>query len=353
MAVGDSVVGGQARVHDRAREDLPLRDPRPLDERAEPDDRDLRREDDAEDALDAALADARDGDRRLRHLRAPQRAGPRAGDEVAERVHQLLDRELVGVVDRRRDEAAATKGDRDADVDVVAADELVSAPDRVQLRHLAQRERNGLDHEDAVQHPLRDGAAQVLLAEPRERPAHVDRLPEVEVRDLALRPAHRGGDRPAHGGIALRGRRERGARGGARRGGAAATGGGVGAAAAGGGRGCGLLRRRLAGRGGSLDVATLDATAGARALEPLDLDPELVPELPGGRRDQQMVLGGRGPRAGARCRGARCGLLGRRAAGQAPRAQEPREPAPRLPRGSRRAGSRPAPRSRARPAPGR
>ena len=65
MAVGDSVVCGQACAHDGAREDLPLRDPGPRDERAEPDDRDLGREDDAEDALDAALTDARDGDRRL------------------------------------------------------------------------------------------------------------------------------------------------------------------------------------------------------------------------------------------------------------------------------------------------
>ena len=59
--------------------------------RPEADDRDLRREDDPEHGLDAALAEARDGDRRVGHLGAAQRAGTRTRDEVAEGVHQLVE----------------------------------------------------------------------------------------------------------------------------------------------------------------------------------------------------------------------------------------------------------------------
>ena len=72
-------------------------------------------------------------------------------------------------MDGRCDEAAAAQRDRDADVDVLAADELVALPDRVQLGHLAQRQRDGLHEQDAVEQALWNRPAQVLLGEPGDR----------------------------------------------------------------------------------------------------------------------------------------------------------------------------------------
>ena len=74
---------------------------------AEADDRDLRRIDDAEDGLDALLAETRHGDRRVRQLRAAQAAGPGTLHEVAEGAHQVAELAAVGVVQRRCDEPAA------------------------------------------------------------------------------------------------------------------------------------------------------------------------------------------------------------------------------------------------------
>ena len=72
----------------------------------------------------------------------------------------------VGVVERRRDEAAAAQEDRDPDVDALAPDDLLALPGRVQLRDLAQRERDRLDQEHAVEEPVLHRAPEVLVGEP-------------------------------------------------------------------------------------------------------------------------------------------------------------------------------------------
>ena len=113
--------------------------------------------------------------------------------------HELGERLLVGVVDGRRDQAAAAQRDRPADVDAGAWSEAVVDPEAVELRHLAQRERRRLEQQRGRQQALvgrplavERGSSQV------ERAAEIDGARQVVVRDLALRAAHRRGDRLAH-----------------------------------------------------------------------------------------------------------------------------------------------------------
>ena len=112
--------------------------------------------------------------------------------------HQLGERFLVGVVDGRGDQATAPQRNRPADVDAGAGQEAILLPEAVQLRDLAQRERGSLEEEHRGQEPLGRRPLAVRLLEPGERPAQVDCLGQVVVRDLALGARHGGGDRLAH-----------------------------------------------------------------------------------------------------------------------------------------------------------
>jgi hypothetical protein len=71
------------------------------------DDRHLRRLDDPHHRLGAALAEAGDG--RGAEFRAAQPAASRALHEIAHGRHQCRERLLIGVADRRRDQAAAAQ----------------------------------------------------------------------------------------------------------------------------------------------------------------------------------------------------------------------------------------------------
>src|SRR3990172_6008954 len=70
--------GTERRGHEGAGDDPPLHGPRALHDLAEAHNRHLRRVNDAEDGLDALLAEAGDRDRRIRQLRASEAPGPPA-----------------------------------------------------------------------------------------------------------------------------------------------------------------------------------------------------------------------------------------------------------------------------------
>ena len=59
--------------------------------------------------LDAALAEARDRDGWIGELLPTDTAGSHALDKIAHAVHQLVERQSVGIVQRRRREASAAK----------------------------------------------------------------------------------------------------------------------------------------------------------------------------------------------------------------------------------------------------
>ena len=135
--------------------------------RAEAEERDLRRIDDAEDRVGGVVAEVRHGDRRIGHLRAPQRARTRAPDDVDERCHEVGERTLVGIADRRGDEAAMAERDGDADVDrlrrVILA---VREEEAIQLREVAERERRGLEEESGEDDAALDRDMGVAVLEP-------------------------------------------------------------------------------------------------------------------------------------------------------------------------------------------
>jgi prepilin-type processing-associated H-X9-DG protein len=83
---------------DGARADHAVFRPRPLDDAAETDQRDLRRVDHTEDGLHALVAEVGDRDRGVRDLGAAQHAGPRALHEVGEFGHQQHERLGLDVV---------------------------------------------------------------------------------------------------------------------------------------------------------------------------------------------------------------------------------------------------------------
>ena len=122
------------------------------------------------------------------------------GDEVVQRGHDLVERLALDVVDGGRDEAALAGGDGEADVDGVAAFELVVVPVAVEVGRFLQSARDGFEQQHGGEESLLDGTRGVRGFEPAQRDAHVDARLEIVVRDLAIRSRHRGGDRAAHAG---------------------------------------------------------------------------------------------------------------------------------------------------------
>ena len=105
--------------------------PGPFHDLAEADECDLGRVDDAEDLLDALVAEVGDGDGRVGHLGAAQSAGSGPTDKVAQRLHELVERELVGVVDGGGDQAPAAERHGDAEVHGTGWAERALGPEAV------------------------------------------------------------------------------------------------------------------------------------------------------------------------------------------------------------------------------
>ena len=143
------------------------------------------RVDHAEHLLGALLAEVGHGDRGLAHLGAAQGAGPGPADQVAERPHQRVEREPVGIVDRRGDEATAAERRPPRRGGRRATARKLSVPEAVHDGNLARGERGRLEQQGSRQEPLGDGPRRVALRQPGKRAAEVDRGRDVVVRDLA------------------------------------------------------------------------------------------------------------------------------------------------------------------------
>ena len=123
--------------------------------------------------------------------------------------------------------------------------DLAFAPDGVELGHLAESQRHGLDQQDTVEQAVGDRPLEILLGEPRHRAVDVDGGGEVVVRDLALGARHGGADGLPEPGLAVHRRPRR--------------------------------WRRLRPRGRRpLDVLAPDRPAGAGAADSERVDAELV-----------------------------------------------------------------------------
>ena len=110
---------------------------RPSRDSSHADERDLRRVDDAVHLVDSLVSEARDGDRRIGHLRAPQMSATSSLHHVAQLAHERVEVLLVDVVDRGRDKPTAAERHRDAEVHVRRALQAIVEPEAVDLGHLA------------------------------------------------------------------------------------------------------------------------------------------------------------------------------------------------------------------------
>src|SRR6516165_10637900 len=107
MAVTAAMVGCERCRHHPPNGNFAANSPGPLDRHTKADECDLRRVDNAEYSLDAALSEIGHRDRRIGELGAAQCAAARAGNEISQLDHQLIKRKPIDIMDGRRDEAAA------------------------------------------------------------------------------------------------------------------------------------------------------------------------------------------------------------------------------------------------------
>src|SRR5215471_14313345 len=71
-----------------------------------------------------------------------QRAAARAGDKIAQPRHQLVERKLVSLADRRAYEATATERDCRADMNAAAGLKPRGSPESVKFPGLTERARD-------------------------------------------------------------------------------------------------------------------------------------------------------------------------------------------------------------------
>src|SRR5208282_982100 len=105
---------------------------------------------------------------RIGKLRATQSAPPGAANQVAERTHELRERQAVHVVDRRRNQSTLADGDGDAEMNPLARLEAAIDPEAVEIRIIAECTGNRLEEEDAVENALRRRPLRVLRLEPAQ-----------------------------------------------------------------------------------------------------------------------------------------------------------------------------------------
>ncbi len=193
-AVEDAVVAGERELHHRAHDDLAVADHGPRLERADGEDRRLRRVDHRDEALDAVHAEVGDGERAARELGRGDRAGADPLGDRARLAGDLADRLGVGVEHGRHHERVLA-GDRDADVDARVELELAVAVGAVGAREVAQRERARLDHEVVERRRGLLAGGGLELPAQLDGLLHVDLDVEHEVRRRGLGLRHPPGDR--------------------------------------------------------------------------------------------------------------------------------------------------------------
>ena len=146
------------------RDDLAVADDRALLDPVDPEDRDLGMVDERRDEEAGGFAGARDRERAAAELLRLERPGVRGLGEAPHLGVELVERERVGAVDDRNDEALL-RLDGDAEVVAVEQHELAVLDARVELRELLQRLDDGL--EDERDEALEVDAGEVALLDPR------------------------------------------------------------------------------------------------------------------------------------------------------------------------------------------
>lgn len=145
------MIGRQRDSYHGPRADGTVNDPWPRHDFAEADNRHLWWIDDSVKRFDPAFPKARDRDRRVGNLRAADAAGPRALHKVAHLAHQRVERQLIGIVQRRRRQPAAANGNRDANMHRRRWFEFIVAIEPVKSRIAAYGQSDRLDGERADQ----------------------------------------------------------------------------------------------------------------------------------------------------------------------------------------------------------
>lgn len=105
---------------------------------------------------------------------------------------------------RRGDEPAVPERHGASNVDTRAGAERGVDPEAVDVRHLANDVRHRLEQQRYRKQPRVHAALLIRGHEPRQQPAHIDRGRQIQVRNVALRSAHRRRNRGAHGRRAVR-----------------------------------------------------------------------------------------------------------------------------------------------------
>ena len=138
------MVVAERQVRHRPDRDRVVDDDRPLLDRADAENRDLRLVDDRHPELRAELPGVGDGERAAVHFFGLELLRARAIGDVGDRAAQAEQVLLVGVLDDRHDQAALER-DRDAEVDVLLVDDVVAVERRVDDRDAgAARRRSRL-----------------------------------------------------------------------------------------------------------------------------------------------------------------------------------------------------------------
>ena len=176
------MVEGRGERHERPHRDFAVDRNRCVFDRADGDDRGLRRVENGREALDAIHAEVRDRKSASLEIFLTQLVLARACNHVRARCGDLSEMEPLGVLDDRDDEALRRR-DRDADVRGREEEDRVVAPLGV---HLAvPHERGGGRLREHVGNC--DARVRVVFAEALEQPvdaAHVGRGDELEDGDL-------------------------------------------------------------------------------------------------------------------------------------------------------------------------
>ena len=103
-------------------------------------------------------------DRRIGNLRAANAAGACALHQVAHTRHQLVERELIGIMQCRRRQPATANGNRDADMHRLRRFEFVVAIEPVEGGKAACGQGDRFDGERADQQPVVGRQRRVLSA---------------------------------------------------------------------------------------------------------------------------------------------------------------------------------------------
>src|SRR6516165_10512764 len=148
VTVTCSMVGGERGLHGGDDPDPAVNDADPLGGLVETDDGHLGRVDDAEDGIDALVAEVGNRDGRVRHLRTPQRERACPRHEISEIVHQFVQLLLRDVMDGRRHETTTAQRYPDTDMDPGRGLAPVVSPESVELAESLRGEADGLEQQD-------------------------------------------------------------------------------------------------------------------------------------------------------------------------------------------------------------